>query len=91
MRTSCLVVCNAGEPDNLIEFVFDDDGELLRLHASAQFRDGDVQMLVERTFSGWYVSIDGDAKWFPTVEEAWAHLPALITEPDYWYEPDAGV
>jgi hypothetical protein len=79
MRTSCLVVCNAGEPDNLIEFVFDDDGELLRLDASAQFRDGDVRMLVERTFSGWYLSTDGDAKWFPTVEEAWAQWPVLLS------------
>lgn len=86
MRSRTYVVCNAGEPDNLLEFWYDEKDDLVRAHASAEFRDGALQTLIERTVTGWVVCVDGRCSWCASFEEAWAKLPALLAEPDHVYE-----
>lgn len=91
MHCKAYVICNASEPDNVLEHWYDDDGELMRVHACAQFRDGHVQAFMERAVTGWYVSVDGHGHWCSTMDEAWSHLPALLTQPDHTYEVTTGV
>jgi hypothetical protein len=79
------VVCNAGEPDNLLEFWYAANGCLVRAESHAQFRDGVLHALIERTADGWYAVVDGQEYLCASLDTAWAHLPALLTTPDYWY------
>jgi len=79
-------ICNAGEPDNVLELEYDRAGRLVRAHAHAQFRDGPLNAVLERTAAGWYVRVDDWEHYCQRLVDAWACLPALLTEPDFWDE-----
>lgn len=84
MHTVKRRICNAGEPDNVLGLEYDRTGRLSRAHAHAKFRDGPLDVLLERTATGWYVRVDDWEHYCQHLVDAWACLPALLTEPDFW-------
>lgn len=85
-------IYNGYEPDNIIRFVAEREGNYyfpFEVSGELQFRDGSLFIRISRnsdgTFSWKNDNREGTASSF---EEAWQNLPAFVTDPDHFEESE---